>query len=108
MTILKCSATTCVYNKNELCSRGEIVVDGSQARQPDQTCCASFQERKESSTNSNAATGCGCEKIGIDCKAYECTYNSDCKCTAAAIDIGGSDACRCEETKCCTFECGCK
>lgn len=108
MTILNCSATTCIYNKNELCSRGEITVDGSQARHSDETCCASFQERKESSMTNSAASGNGCEKIAIDCKAQECTYNSDCKCTAASIDIAGSNACRCEETKCGTFQCGCR
>ena len=31
MTILNCSATTCVYNKNQLCSRGGIEVTGSEA-----------------------------------------------------------------------------
>ena len=45
MTILKCSATTCMYNQKELCSKGEIEVNGSNARYADETCCASFQER---------------------------------------------------------------
>ena len=39
MTILNCSATTCVYNENELCSRGEIEVMGADARRSDETCC---------------------------------------------------------------------
>ena len=28
MTILNCSAVTCIYNKDQLCSRGEIEVMG--------------------------------------------------------------------------------
>ena len=45
MTILNCSATTCVYNKNQLCSRGGIEVTGSGARHADETCCGSFREQ---------------------------------------------------------------
>ena len=55
MPQLKCSAVTCVFNKQELCSRGDIQVTGDQASTADQTCCGSFQERKgESMTNSCA------------------------------------------------------
>ena len=79
MTILKCSATTCAYNEDMLCSRGEI----------------------------SAKNSCGCETIQIDCKAHNCTYNENCKCTAAAIDVAGSGAKVCSETKCDTFECQC-
>ena len=32
MTILKCSATTCAYNEDMLCSRGEINVMGDSAK----------------------------------------------------------------------------
>ena len=45
MTILKCSATTCAYNENNLCSRGEIDVMGESARNADETSCGSFRER---------------------------------------------------------------
>ena len=31
MPALKCSAMTCVYNKGELCSKGDIKVGGSGA-----------------------------------------------------------------------------
>ena len=31
MTILKCSAMTCVYNKEQLCSKGDIDVTGENA-----------------------------------------------------------------------------
>lgn len=107
MTILKCSAITCAYNKNEQCSKGEIKVDGTNAHYADETCCASFQERSTGVQNSYAQGGCGCEKVQIDCKAQECTYNDHCKCTASAIGISGSNACKCQETKCSTFSCKC-
>ncbi len=107
MTILNCSATTCVYNENELCSRGEIEVMGADARRSDETCCGSFRERSEGAAINSSKEHCGCEKIRIDCKAEECTYNEHCKCTAAAIDIAGHSACRCQDTKCDTFACQC-
>ena len=106
MTILKCSATTCAYNENNLCSRGEIDVMGESARNADETSCGSFRERSGSAMNSGK-NGCGCETIQIDCKAHNCTYNENCKCTAAAIDVAGSGAKVCSETKCDTFECQC-
>lgn len=107
MTILKCSATTCMFNENELCSRGEIEVMGDQARRSDETCCGSFRDRNSGSAQNSTQEHCGCQKINIDCKAQECTYNEHCKCTAAAIDIDGRGACNCQDTKCGTFACKC-
>lgn len=106
MTVLKCSATTCVYNENRLCSRGEIDVMGESAHQADETSCGSFRERNSAAQNSSGSH-CGCETIQIDCKAQNCTYNEHCKCTAAAIDVDGPNAGASQETKCCTFECKC-
>ena len=85
MTILKCSATTCAYNEDMLCSRGEINVMGDSAKSSEETSCGSFREKSQGAMNS-AKNSCGCETIQIDCKAHNCTYNEKCKCTAAAID----------------------
>ena len=38
---------TCVYNQNELCSKGDIRVGGSGAKSSMETCCESFKERGE-------------------------------------------------------------
>ena len=45
MTILKCSATKCLYNENELCSRGDIEITGDNAHRADETNCGSFRDR---------------------------------------------------------------
>ena len=47
MTILKCSAMTCVYNKEQLCSKGDIDVTGENATSANETSCGSFRERTE-------------------------------------------------------------
>ncbi len=105
MPELKCSAVTCVFNKQELCSRGDIQVTGGDASKADQTCCGSFQERKGDSMTASCASGCGCETIRVDCEAHKCIYNNDCKCNAAQIGISGPDARSSQQTMCGTFTC---
>lgn len=60
MPLLNCTARTCVYNKEEYCSKGDIVVDGSNAKVADETCCSSFVERSGSAMNSVGGE-CGCK-----------------------------------------------
>ena len=50
MTILKCSATTCAYNEDMLCSRGEINVMGDSAKSSEETSCGSFRIRPNKKT----------------------------------------------------------
>ena len=107
MTIHKCSAVQCVYNKDQLCSKGEIYVTGENATNANETSCGSFQERVGNSMTNSFTNGCGCEKIQIDCKAHNCTYNDDCKCTASSIQVDGSNAKASCDTKCDTFQCSC-
>ena len=55
MPQLKCTVQTCVHNKQFLCDLDEITVGGESAKNPKETCCDSFQERKEGSyTNSSS------------------------------------------------------
>ena len=125
MTILKCSAMTCVYNKEQLCSKGDIDVTGENATSANETSCGSFRERtggsmkgsytdgcgcdkiQEGSVTNSFTNGCGCEKIQIDCKAHNCTYNDSCKCTASSIQVDGSNAHASSDTRCDTFQCHC-
>ena len=51
MPALNCTARTCVYNKNEYCSKGDIQVGGTTAKTVDETCCNSFVERKAGMEN---------------------------------------------------------
>ncbi|MDO5134418.1 MAG: DUF1540 domain-containing protein [Eubacteriales bacterium] len=106
MTILKCSATTCMYNENNLCSKGEISVTGDSARDASETSCGSFRE-KTGGTYNSAKNSCGCETIHVDCQAHNCTYNEQCKCTAGSISVDGPGATSSQQTKCGTFECKC-
>ena len=75
MPVLSCSAKTCVYNKEELCCKGDIMVEGSGARTADQTCCASFKERSGDSMSNSA--GSAKAQIKVDCQACDCTFNKD-------------------------------
>lgn len=99
MPALKCTATKCVYNKEQLCSKGDIQVTGGNASSVDETACASFQER----TGCCNSTGCGRDEIKVSCSAVSCMYNENQDCHAGAIDINGSKACCSGETCCTTF-----
>ena len=103
MPALKCSAITCIYNKEELCSKGDIKVTGDSAQTPDQTSCGSFQERKGDSMTASCASGCGCEMIQVDCEASKCMYNDDRKCSASQIGIAAPNASSSQQTMCGTF-----
>ena len=113
MPELKCTVQTCVHNKQFLCDLDAIQVGGSSARDSKETCCDSFQERKDGMTNGvsggygDVSSSKPSATSNIDCKATECQYNDACKCHAGKISVEGSQACQCEETECATFTCGC-
>lgn len=102
MTKLDCSVTSCMYNQDRYCSKGDITVGGSNATSAGETCCESFRE-KGSMSNS---TGHPSQTIDVDCEATNCVHNEKCKCHATSIGIGGgSSACQCKETECADFRC---
>ena len=77
MTILKCSAMTCVYNKEQLCSKGDIDVTGENATSANETSCGSFRERTDSSmkdsytdgSNAHASSDTRCDTFQCHCGA---------------------------------------
>ena len=80
MADLKCVVENCTYNKDCLCSKGDIMVGGKHACDCDGTCCESFAQKRE---------------------GRESFSNSEC--VADHVDIKGCGACDCRETACATF-----
>lgn len=99
---LVCSAQSCVYNNAMYCSRGDIRIGGDDAKVCQDTCCESFQERKNERATSSMGTPSA--ETEIKCDASHCRHNQECTCHAGHVDIAGAAACRCEETECVTFE----
>ena len=103
MAELKCSVENCTYNDQHLCCKGDIMVGGRHASSCDETCCESFVPRREGQDTFKNSTSHPCNTISSDCKAGQCEYNSDYKCTAGLVDICGCGACDCSGTACATF-----
>ncbi len=102
MPSLVCSAQNCVYNNAMYCSKGDIKVGGEQACKCQETCCASFQERRHESAKSSVGTPSA--NIAIKCEATNCKYNENRNCHAKSVDISGAAARKEAETECVTFE----
>lgn len=101
MTRLDCSVTSCLYNENNYCSRGDITIGGKNAACPGDTCCESFHKRGTGTgTNSISHPSANIE---VDCEAKECKFNANCKCSANHIGIAGRNASECKETECASF-----
>lgn len=103
MTDLKCVVENCSYNKNCLCSKGDIQVGGKQACNIDDTCCESFAGKREGFDSFTNSISNPSKSIDIVCEASKCVHNENCKCVAPHVDIRGCDACDCRETACATF-----
>ena len=101
MAELKCGVENCTYNKERLCSKGDIMVGGKHADNADDTCCESFMERRDGAFTSSTAHPS--KTISIDCEAVKCVYNSNYKCVADHVDITGCGADSSRETSCATF-----
>lgn len=103
MPILNCTVTNCNYNRDRMCRKDSINVEGNAAEEKAATACGSFKEETDSYTNS-----CGCSiepeaKTGIICSAEKCTYNENTYCTAGHVDIEGCNARCSKETMCASF-----
>ena len=104
MSELKCMAENCTYNKEKLCSKGDIMVGGKHATSTQDTCCESFAERREGMDAFTSSLSHPSKTISIDCEAVKCVYNSNYKCIADHVDIDGSQAHESRETACATFK----
>ena len=102
MTILDCSVTGCMYNEANCCHKGNIKVEGEDAKESEDTCCGSFDENTGDSFKNLFKTP---EKsLKIDCEAVNCKHNEDHRCTAGHVGITGDGASEAEQTECATFE----
>lgn len=103
MADLKCAVENCAYNKEHLCSKGDIMVGGRQADTSKTTCCESFLQGREENSCCKNSVGHPSKTIRIDCEAEKCTYNANYKCHAEHVNIEGCGACDCRQTECATF-----
>lgn len=103
MADLKCVVENCTYNKDCLCSKGDIMVGGKHACDCDDTCCESFAQKREGRESFSNSLSHPSHTISIDCEAVKCIYNSNYKCVADHVDIKGCGASDCRETACATF-----
>ena len=104
MAELKCQVENCTYNKEKLCSKGDIMVGGKHATNMQETCCESFAEKREGHDSYTSSLQHPSKVISIDCEAQNCVYNSNYKCHAEHVDIKGCGADNCKETTCATFK----
>lgn len=101
-TYLDCYVTSCVYNANHCCGKGDIVVGGHEAKVNGDTACSSFKERKSDSlkNSTNSLT----KDIAIICEATNCRFNENKNCMAEHISIAGGNANSSTETECASFD----
>lgn len=103
MPDLNCTVISCVYNRTERCCKGDIQVEGSNARVTEETRCASFRPQKGEAFANRAEEprACTC----VHCAATDCVHNEACECKAERIGIVGGHVFDSRETECATFEC---
>lgn len=101
-TYLDCYVTSCVYNANRCCGKGDIVVEGKEAKVNRETTCDSFHERKSDSYKNSANSFT--KDIAIICEATNCRFNENKNCMAEHISIAGGNACSSDETECASFD----
>lgn len=103
MPDLSCSVVTCVYNKTQRCCKGDIKVEGDNAKVTEQTCCASFKPQDGNSMMNKMEEPKVNTKVA--CDATKCVYNENHICKADHIGIVGGNADKSRQTECATFEC---
>lgn len=102
MTRLDCNVTNCLHNADNCCCRREITVEGVQAKNCCDTCCGSFDEKKEWSFKNLFKSPES--RLEIQCDAQNCVYNENRLCIAERVDITGANAKKTGETECSTFK----
>lgn len=102
MTRLDCSVTNCIYNADYCCGKGDIFVEGKDAKANRDTRCGSFKERKAESAGNSV--GNPSKNIEVSCEVCHCRFNENKKCSAEHIGIAGHNASVSGDTECASFE----
>lgn len=102
MTNLECNVKNCMHNSDNCCCKRAITVEGREAGQARETCCASFDENRGGAFTNLFKTPE--TRLEISCDAVKCIYNEDNRCRAERIGITGEGANQCGDTKCSTFK----
>lgn len=103
MTQLDCNVTGCMHNKDNCCCKNDIEVDGSSATSSCNTCCGSFDPKREDSY-SNSMDRMAKKATDVSCQAKNCMYNEQGYCEADHIGIVGASASQSEQTECGSFK----
>lgn len=110
MSEIKCSAQACGYNKNRICNKKRIKVEGLFSRSKLGTFCQSFKNTMtEHVTKEEIAQDMFDSIIDepidviISCSANYCVHNKNAKCYATDIKVTGSNAKYRSETECDSF-----
>ena len=102
MTKLECAVTNCLHNSEKRCCKQAIIVDGHEAKEKEETCCGSFDEKKGSMFRNIFKTPEN--RLEVECEAVNCVYNSDRRCVAEHIGIAGGEAKTAVQTECASFK----
>ncbi len=103
MTKLTCNATYCASNKDNLCCRPAIKVQGQQAEMPSDTRCQSFTEKGKNEVSNATHFAVTNNELEVKCTAMNCIYNKNGDCHAEGIHINGAGARSFSETECSSF-----
>ncbi len=99
MTRLTCNVSNCGNNEHGFCCISSIEIGGRNAQECSGTCCSSYIDKQGAqnlSTHPNP-------QVEIHCQAQNCVHNCGGACDAAQINVGGAQACCCEQTECREF-----
>ena len=92
MPELKCTVQTCVHNNQFLCDLEKIQVGGDSAKTAQETCCDSFQERKEGSYMNYSGQQMASDCASVDCMRAESVSRAATPARAAQRNVLRSSA----------------
>lgn len=105
MTKLDCSVRNCMHNKDDLCCRPTIKVDGTSAHRSDETSCDSFRRLHTDPPHVASLNNVGVgyeypnKSLDISCSAKNCSFNKESHCIADHISIKNCS----DGTECASF-----